>query len=74
MPKSKRAKAVNLTKVTKNPRERKERLFNNLRDAVNSFQYCFVISLDNQRNNHLKQVRSELQDSRYGFCHLKPLK
>jgi mRNA turnover protein 4 len=65
MPKSKRAKVFNLTQVTKKPRERKEKLFDNIRETVPDYQYCFVFSVDNMRNNYLKDVRHELTDSRY---------
>lgn len=65
MPKSKRAKVFNLTQVSKKNREQKEKLFQNIRDAVPEYQHCFVFSVDNMRNNHLKEVRHELSDSRY---------
>jgi mRNA turnover protein 4 len=64
MPKSKRARVVHLTQVTKKTREHKDKLFQNIRDAVPEYQYCFVFSVDNMRNNYLKDVRRELSDSR----------
>ncbi|KAJ2976416.1 hypothetical protein NQ176_g4966 [Zarea fungicola] len=67
MPKSKRSKVFNLTQVTKKGREQKDKLFQNIRDAVPEYQFCFVFSVDNMRNNYLKDVRRELSDSRLFF-------
>ena len=65
MPKSKRAKVVHVTKTQKKGRERKEELFADVQEAAEQYQHCYVFSVDNMRNNHLKDVRSELADSRY---------
>ncbi|KAK4216068.1 ribosome assembly factor mrt4 [Rhypophila decipiens] len=67
MPKSKRARVYNLTQVTKKTREQKEKLFENIRESIPKFQHCFVFSVDNMRNNYLKDVRRELSDSRLFF-------
>ncbi|RYP23124.1 hypothetical protein DL767_008911 [Monosporascus sp. MG133] len=67
MPKSKRNRVVHLTNVTKKTREHKERLFENIRNSISAYQYCFVFSVDNMRNTHLKEVRQELSDSRLYF-------
>ncbi|KAH7328599.1 putative 60S acidic ribosomal protein P0 [Stachybotrys elegans] len=67
MPKSKRAKVFNLTQVTKKNREHKDKLFQNIRDAVPEYQHCFVFDVDNMRNNYLKTVRHELSDCRLFF-------
>ncbi|RYO78090.1 hypothetical protein DL762_008881 [Monosporascus cannonballus] len=67
MPKSKRNRVVHLTNVTKKTREHKERLFENIRDCISAYQHCFVLSVDNMRNTHLKEVRQELSDSRLFF-------
>ncbi len=64
MPKSKRAKVFNLTQVAKKTRENKDKLFANIRECIPQYQYCFVFSVDNMRNNYLKDVRRELSDSR----------
>ena len=64
MPKSRRAKVVHLTQVDKKTRENKDKLFQNIRDTVPEYQNCFVFSVDNMRNNHLKDVRRELADCR----------
>ncbi|GAO14796.1 uncharacterized protein UV8b_04030 [Ustilaginoidea virens] len=67
MPKSKRAKVVHLNQVSKKTREQKDKLFQNIRDAIPEYQHCFVFSIDNMRNSYLKNVRHELNDSRLFF-------
>jgi mRNA turnover protein 4 len=64
MPKSKRTKVFHLTQVTKKTREQKDKLFSNIRECVPQYQHCFAFSIDNMRNNHLKEVRHELSDCR----------
>lgn len=72
MPKSKRNRVVHMTNVTKKTREHKERLFENVRDSLSTYQYCFVFSVDNMRNTHLKEVRQDLSDSRFVSPSLPP--
>ncbi|KAF2112924.1 mRNA turnover protein-like protein 4 [Lophiotrema nucula] len=67
MPKSKRAKVVHLSKTEKKGKELSERLFSNVQEAATNFAYIFVFSVDNMRNNYLKEVRSEFSDSRLFF-------
>ncbi|KAH8781237.1 ribosomal protein L10-domain-containing protein [Diaporthe sp. PMI_573] len=67
MPKSKRGKVFHLTQVNKKTREQKEKLFQDIRDTVPKYERCFVLGFDNMRNNHLKDVRHELSDSRLFF-------
>jgi hypothetical protein len=64
MPKSKRAKVFHLTQVSKKGREQKDKLFENIRECIPQYQQCFVFSVDNMRNNYLKDVRRELSDCR----------
>ena len=68
MPKSKRSKIVHLTKVDKKGKELTLKLFANVRESIDRYQYCFVFSVENMRNTYLKDVRSDLTDSR--FVHL----
>lgn len=69
MPKSKRNKVVSLTKTEKKPgRENNERLFNKIRESIDQYQTCLVFSIENMRNTHLKEVRTDLSDSRCVFC------
>lgn len=66
MPKSKRAKVVHLTKTQKKGKELTLRLYANIRECISQYPYIYVFSVENMRNNYLKDVRSELAtDSRY---------
>ena len=65
MPKSKRAKVVHLSKTNKKGKELSQKLFANVREAADSYQYIFVFSVENMRNTYLKEVRTEFADSRY---------
>ncbi|KAL0263649.1 mRNA turnover and ribosome assembly protein [Diplodia seriata] len=67
MPKSKRARVVHLSKVEKKGKELSEKLFNNVREAADNFQYIYVFDVENMRNNYLKEVRQEFSDSRIFF-------
>ncbi|TPX12144.1 uncharacterized protein E0L32_007259 [Thyridium curvatum] len=67
MPKSRRSKVVHMTQVTKKGREQKDKLFSNIRETIPEYQRCFVFSVDNMRNNYLKDVRHEMSDSRLFF-------
>lgn len=69
MPKSKRARVVHLTKVDKKGKELSLKLFANVRESLDSYQHCFVFSVDNMRNTYLKDVRNELSDCRYVLCY-----
>lgn len=64
MPKSKRAKVVHLTKVDKKGKELTFKLFANVRESLDKYQYCFVFSVENMRNTYLKDVRTQFSDSR----------
>ncbi|CAK7564743.1 MAG: mRNA turnover and ribosome assembly protein [Sporothrix epigloea] len=64
MPKSKREKLLHMSQVQKKTREHKDRLFSNIRDAVPEFEYCYVVRVDNMRNQYIKDVRQEMTDGR----------
>jgi ribosomal protein L10 len=64
MPKSKRARVVHLTKVDKKGKELTLKLFSNVRECLDEYQYCFVFSVENMRNTYLKDVRNQLSDCR----------
>jgi mRNA turnover protein 4 len=64
MPKSKRAKVVHLTQVDKKGKEGTLKLFANVQESIDKYQYIFVFSVDNMRNTYLKKVRADLSDSR----------
>ncbi|KAL8710053.1 MAG: hypothetical protein Q9220_005324 [cf. Caloplaca sp. 1 TL-2023] len=68
MPKSKRAKVVHLTKTQKKGKELTLRLYANIRECIPQYPYIYVFGVENMRNNHLKDVRSDLKaDSRIFF-------
>jgi mRNA turnover protein 4 len=67
MPKSKRAKVVHLSKTDKKGKELSEKLFANVREAADKYQYIFVFAVENMRNTYLKLVRTEFADSRIFF-------
>ena len=66
MPKSRRDRAIALTKTTKKQGlEPKEKTIESVRSLVDQYERIFVYSLDNSRNNHLKDLRTEFKsDSR----------
>ncbi|KAL8870664.1 MAG: hypothetical protein Q9174_003346 [Haloplaca sp. 1 TL-2023] len=68
MPKSKRAKVVHLTKTQKKGKELTLRLYANIRECIPNYPYIYVFSVENMRNNYLKDVRADLAgDSRIFF-------
>eukprot|EP00050_Salpingoeca_kvevrii_P011280 m.14208 g.14208 ORF g.14208 m.14208 type:complete len:220 (+) comp3350_c0_seq2:33-692(+) len=67
MPKSKRSKLVSLTRTEKKTRESKGELMDELRECVDTYNHCFVFSVDNMRNNKLKDLRLQWRSSRFFF-------
>ncbi|XP_010531709.1 PREDICTED: mRNA turnover protein 4 homolog [Tarenaya hassleriana] len=61
MPKSKRDRAVTLSKTKKKGRGHKESIVNGIRDAVEKFDSVYVFSFDNMRNSKFKEFRDQLQ-------------
>eukprot|EP00747_Dinoflagellata_sp_TGD_P166906 gnl/TRDRNA2_/TRDRNA2_190448_c0_seq1.p1 gnl/TRDRNA2_/TRDRNA2_190448_c0~~gnl/TRDRNA2_/TRDRNA2_190448_c0_seq1.p1 ORF type:complete len:225 (-),score=52.12 gnl/TRDRNA2_/TRDRNA2_190448_c0_seq1:222-896(-) len=64
MPKSKKAKVVNLTKVKKKTKEKKDALIEEVREACGKFSRLFLLSMENERNQFLQEVRKKLRPSR----------
>lgn len=65
MPVSKRSKIVHETKTAKKShKEQTRRLYANVQECVEKYDYLFVFSVDNMRNTYLKDVRTEFSDSR----------
>ncbi len=61
MPRSKRNKEVTLSKVKKAPnKEKKDDLILKIQDAVEANVFGYVVAVENQRNDFLKQVRKDL--------------
>lgn len=74
MPRSKRARLVHESKVTKkNHREQSESLVSNIQAAVSQYDYLYVFSVDNMRNNYLKDVRTEFSKDGRFVLHSVPL-
>ena len=68
MPRSKRQKVVTLSKTEKKGKEGTLKLFAGVRECLDSYEHCFVFSVENMRNTCLKEVRRQLADSRSVFC------
>lgn len=65
MPRSRRNKVVSLTQTAKKPlREGNAKVFEQIQECVDLYPRIFVFSVENMRNNYLKEVRSDLADSR----------
>ncbi|KVI10984.1 Ribosomal protein L10/acidic P0 [Cynara cardunculus var. scolymus] len=63
MPKSKRDRAVTLSKTKKKGREHKENIVNSIRDAVEQYNSMYVFSFENMRNLKFKQFREQLKST-----------
>ena len=58
MPKSKRNKVVNLTKVKSRGREGKEELVEKVQDCVGEYENSYVINFENMRSGPFKQLQN----------------
>jgi mRNA turnover protein 4 len=56
MPKSKRNKVVSLTKTKKKGREAKEELVDRIKEAVENYKNCFIVSYENMRTGPFKSI------------------
>lgn len=63
MPKSKRNKAVTLSKTKKKGREHKESIVNSIREAVEKYNSVYVFTFENMRNLKFKEFREQLKSS-----------
>lgn len=59
MPRSKRSKLVTLAQTDKKGRENKERIFDEVRSALDEYKHYFVLRLDDVRTPVLQQIRSD---------------
>ncbi|OQR77558.1 mRNA turnover protein 4-like, partial [Tropilaelaps mercedesae] len=59
MPVSKRNRVVSLTQAKKKGLEHKEKLIKDVRHAVEKYNCLYIFSVENMRNNKLKDVREE---------------
>ncbi|CAB3374983.1 Hypothetical predicted protein [Cloeon dipterum] len=67
MPKSKRDKKISLTRTTKKGPTLKKQLVEEIQKCIESYARAFVFSVQNMRNNKLKDVREEWKQSRFFF-------
>ncbi|QLQ78177.1 hypothetical protein HG537_0A04240 [Torulaspora globosa] len=58
MPRSKRSKLVTLAKTDKKGRENKERIFDEVREALDTYRYSWVLHLDDVRTPVLQEIRT----------------
>ncbi|KAK6456336.1 uncharacterized protein RJT20DRAFT_128191 [Scheffersomyces xylosifermentans] len=59
MPRSKRSKLVTLAQTDKKGKENKTRIFDDVRSALDEFQYVWVLQLDDVRTPVLQDIRSD---------------
>lgn len=64
MPKSKRNRVIPTSQVRKNRKELVRRLASNVQEAAEQYSNIWVFDVQNTRNNFLKQVRTDFDDSR----------
>lgn len=64
MPSSKRNRVVPTSKIRKNHKDLVRRLHANVQEAAEQYSHIFVFSVDNARNNFIKEVRVDFGDSR----------
>ncbi|GAM88913.1 hypothetical protein ANO11243_069470 [Dothideomycetidae sp. 11243] len=67
MPKSKRQKVVHVTAVKKKDKDSKALLFSSIQESIDTYARIFVFSVAHMRNTFLKDVRTQLSDSRIFF-------
>ncbi|KAK0163333.1 hypothetical protein PV327_007027 [Microctonus hyperodae] len=67
MPKSKRDKKISLTKTSKKGVALKQHIIDDIRTCIDKYARIFVFSVENMRNNKLKDLREEWKDSRFFF-------
>lgn len=58
MPKSKRDKIVALTRTDKKTKEHKVSLIDSIKESSDKWTYCWLFTVGDMRNSHLKDVRS----------------
>ncbi|EDO19521.1 hypothetical protein Kpol_1018p53 [Vanderwaltozyma polyspora DSM 70294] len=58
MPRSKRSKLVTLSQTDKKGRENKERIFDEVRTALDTYKYVWILYLDDVRTPVLQEIRT----------------
>lgn len=68
MPRSKRDKKISLTKTERKGLQWKQQIVDDIRHCVQKYPHIYLFSVQNMRNNLLKELRSEMKkDSRFIF-------
>ncbi|XP_001599473.1 mRNA turnover protein 4 homolog [Nasonia vitripennis] len=67
MPKSKRDKKISLTKTSKKGLELKQQIVQDVRTCAEKYKNIILFSVENMRNNKLKDLRVEWRGSRFFF-------
>jgi len=65
MPKSKRAKVVQLTKADKQGFEAKEKLVSDVQESIDEYAFIYLFKVNNMRNSKLKDIRQKWRQSRF---------
>ncbi|KAJ2483882.1 mRNA turnover and ribosome assembly protein [Coemansia sp. RSA 2131] len=65
MPKAKRSQVVSLTKTKSKGKAGRREVMDTVTEAVKTYDSAWVFSVDNMRNQYLKQVRSKMGTSRF---------
>lgn len=64
MPRSKRSKLVTLASTEKKGRENKERIFDEVREALDTYRYVWILHLDDVRTPVLQEIRNSWAGSK----------
>lgn len=61
MPISKKDRVIHTSKVRKHDKSEKAEQIESIRDIINEMRYGYVVSVTNERNNIMKDIRDELK-------------
>lgn len=64
MPRSKRSKLVTLAQTDKKGRENKERIFDEIREALDTYRFAWILYLDDVRTPVLQEIRNSWTGSK----------
>lgn len=64
MPRSKRSKLVTLAQTDKKGRENKEKLFEDVREALDTYRFVWILHLDDVRTPVLQEIRTSWAGSK----------
>ncbi|KAI7834175.1 ribosomal protein L10-domain-containing protein [Kickxella alabastrina] len=67
MPKAKKSQVVHLTKVQSKGQKGRGAVMKAVQEAASAYDYVWVFSVENMRNQYLKTVRSNFKTSRFFF-------